>query len=404
MTKYPLLRVIHWGPLIALSIINCVTFTTLFLTSFWLSLTDGFISLINYIFYYSFIGTTLYNFFSAIFIGPGFVSHNWKPSNSEHIQYLQFCTQCNAYKVPRSHHCRRCNRCVLKMDHHCPWINNCCGYRNHSYFTLFLLSAVLGSIHSIILLTIGLYRAFYFNWYAYNDRPDRLVYISMTSLLLGVFSIGLSVGVIIAVGGLLIIQIKIIVRNQTSIEEWIVAKALSRKREDVFVFPYNIGFFNNIKQVLFEAKDNGITWPVIEGTNQYTLTVEQLLQKEEKRIRSSDYTAIANYNGNWFPIFSQGCSVCISFPISDEPRIVINSGDNIVVTRWKKHWLYGQKCKSINTNNSVNDRERGWFPRKCVVKVIKANNSFCFNTQNTINVHKHENEIIVNNKLSKKLN
>ncbi len=47
------------------------------------------------------------------------------------------------------------------------------------------------------------------NWYFYNDRNDRLVYISITSLLFGVFSIGLSVGVIIAVGALLIIQVLI---------------------------------------------------------------------------------------------------------------------------------------------------------------------------------------------------
>jgi len=67
--------------------------------------------------------------------------------------------------------------------------------------------------------------------------------------------------------------LKIIVRNQTSIEEWIVTKALSRKREDVFVFPYDIGYWNNIKQVLFEPTNNGITWPVIEGCNQYSLTV-----------------------------------------------------------------------------------------------------------------------------------
>jgi len=158
----PITRIIHWGPLIALSIINCVTFTTLYLTAQWLSFSDGIIAQINYMFYYFFIGTTLYNFFSAVFTGPGFVPRDWKPLDSNECQHLQFCSQCNGYKVPRSHHCRKCDRCVLKMDHHCPWINTCCGYRNHCFFTLFLLSAVLGSIHSITLLSIGLYRAFYF--------------------------------------------------------------------------------------------------------------------------------------------------------------------------------------------------------------------------------------------------
>ncbi len=111
-----LVRVIHWGPLIALSIISCVTFTTLYLTSQWLSIEDSFIALINYLLYYFFISTTLYNFFSAIFTGPGFVSRDWRPDNIEDTRYLQFCTQCNAYKCGRSHHCRQCQRCVLKMD------------------------------------------------------------------------------------------------------------------------------------------------------------------------------------------------------------------------------------------------------------------------------------------------
>lgn len=135
--------------------------------------------------------------------------------------------------------------------------------------------------------------------------------------------------------------------------------------------------------------------------NLYLLTltqiqVEQLLQKEEKRIRSSLYRVIAKYNGRWFPLFSQGCQVCIAFPISDEPRISINTGDNITVTRWKKHWLYGEKFK---TDNALQGRERGWFPRKCVVKVITATN-----TPNNTNIHNIDNTFVINNKVSKKLN
>lgn len=49
----------------------------------------------------------------------------------------------------------------MKMDHHCPWINNCCGHYNHANFVTFLLFAVVGAIHSSILLCIGLFRAYY---------------------------------------------------------------------------------------------------------------------------------------------------------------------------------------------------------------------------------------------------
>jgi hypothetical protein len=68
------------------------------------------------------------------------------------------------------------------------------------------------------------------------------------------------------------------------------------------------------------------------------------------------------------------------------------------VTRWKKHWLYGQKLKT--DQNDSNGRIRGWFPKKCVVKVIIATNTFPNNT----NDHIFNNTFVTNNKLSKKLN
>lgn len=70
-------------------------------------------------------------------------------------------------------------------------------------------------------------------------------------------------------------QLKSVVRNQTGIEEWIVTKALNRQRDedDTFVYPYDLGFWNNLKQVFFEPTNNGITWPVLDGCSQYTLTV-----------------------------------------------------------------------------------------------------------------------------------
>ena len=38
-------------------------------------------------------------------------------------------------------------------------------------------------------------------------------------------------------------------RNQTEIEKWIVDKAHSRERTDTFVFPYNLGWRNNLRSV-----------------------------------------------------------------------------------------------------------------------------------------------------------
>jgi len=53
------------------------------------------------------------------------------------------CKWCLKYKPDRCHHCRLCKLCVLRMDHHCPWIMNCVGWRNHKYFFLLVVYAVL---------------------------------------------------------------------------------------------------------------------------------------------------------------------------------------------------------------------------------------------------------------------
>lgn len=153
-----MLRLFHWGPLIALSIITLISMTTLYYTSHWLDVFENLPAFLNYLIYSILLVITLSNFLSSMLIGPGHVPDGWMPDNEEDCQLLQFCDQCDAYKAPRSHHCSRCEKCILKMDHHCPWINNCCGFRNQKFFFYFLFGAVVGSIHSSILLAITLYR------------------------------------------------------------------------------------------------------------------------------------------------------------------------------------------------------------------------------------------------------
>jgi hypothetical protein len=171
--------VLAWGPLTALTIMLTVTITVLNSIDCWLppfQSVDGFL---NYLLFWLLVGAMLFNFFNATLLGPGYVPLQWRPKDEDlpllptdtvqplslsdhHIsQFLQYCHICKGFKAPRAHHCRRCNRCSLKMDHHCPWINNCCGHRNHLNFTLFLLFSVIGSIHSLILLSITLYRAYH---------------------------------------------------------------------------------------------------------------------------------------------------------------------------------------------------------------------------------------------------
>ena len=68
-----------------------------------------------------------------------------------------------------------------------------------------------------------------------------------------------------------------ILRNQTGIEDWILEKAHYRHRrsEVKFIYPYNLGRWNNFWQVVSwscKPKSDGITWEIAEGTDQYTLT------------------------------------------------------------------------------------------------------------------------------------
>lgn len=91
------------------------------------------------------------------------------------------------------------------------------------------------------------------------------------------------------------------------------------------------------------------------------------------------------------PLWSQGFKVCIHPPLTDETRIALAVGDLVNVTRWRKHWLFGEKLEdtpapnSIETNGgkkhekdekvAIKTRTRGWFPRQCAVDYFEDNDS-----------------------------
>ena len=135
----------------------------------------------------------------------------------------------------------------------------------------------------------------------------------------------------------------------------------------------------------------------------YRQKLEQLIQKQEKRNRSATYIATQDYSGHWFPIFSQGFRVCISFPLSDEPRISVTTGDYILVTRWKNHWLYGEKLKT-----SGQQRERGWFPKRVAVQIYipkhNTNHEMNNSTDNTSTDNNCDHNFCINNSEDKKTN
>jgi hypothetical protein len=73
-------------------------------------------------------------------------------------------------------------------------------------------------------------------------------------------------------------QLQSVIKNRTGIECWILEKANYRRiaSSEQFIHPYSKGWLFNIKQVFSwhcTASGDGINWPVIEGCDQYTLTV-----------------------------------------------------------------------------------------------------------------------------------
>ncbi|KAM5139116.1 palmitoyltransferase ZDHHC6 isoform 2-T3 [Callospermophilus lateralis] len=324
-------RLCHWGPIIALGVIAICSTMAMIDSVLWywpLHTTGG---SVNFIMLINWTVMILYNYFNAMFVGPGFVPLGWKPENSQDSMYLQYCKVCQAYKAPRSHHCRKCNRCVMKMDHHCPWINNCCGYQNHASFTLFLLLAPLGCIHAAFIFVMTMYTQLY----------NRM---------------------------------KIILRNKTSIESWIEEKAKDRiqyyQLDEVFVFPYDMGSkWKNFTQVFTWSgvpEGDGLEWPIREDCHPYSLTIEQLKQKADKRVRSVRYKVTEDYSGSCCPL-NKGIKTIFTIPCTEEPRIQLRKGEFILATRGLRYWLYGDKILDDSFAEGVS-RIRGWFPRNCVEK------------------------------------
>lgn len=112
-----------------------------------------------------------------------------------------------------------------------------------------------------------------------------------------------------------------------------------------------------------------------------------MAQKVEKRARTRRYRIVSKVTGSWLPLWSYGCKVCIHPPLTDEPRIALEVDDLVNVTRWRKHWLFGEKVHNETSNGvknganykngKVNEdvkkipRVRGWFPRKAAVEFFE---------------------------------
>ncbi|XP_073942616.1 palmitoyltransferase ZDHHC6 [Choristoneura fumiferana] len=354
-------RLLHWGPICVLGIIKLVTWSMVHLIGMWWPPQGSLGGALHAALFLFLAGGTLYYFLQSLLEGPGFVPLKWRPRKEEDTEHLQFCTICNGYKAPRSHHCRKCGHCVMKMDHHCPWINCCVGHANHCYFTYFLIFAVLGCLQAAIVLSICMYHAINRAWYVQSGVRAPRVLLTLPTLLLTLLAVGMCLGVVLAVGALLGLQIRSILRNRTTIEDWILEKAVSRREEaglPPFQFPYDLGWRENLKFVLHGHRYDGLSWPVRPGCHEFDLTREQRAQKEDKRLRSRLYTATAPYSGRWLPLRGWP-RAALAPPCTDEPRLPLAPGDVVRATRQRKQWLFGERLVGAGEARGP----RGWFPR-----------------------------------------
>ncbi|XP_033244549.1 palmitoyltransferase ZDHHC6-like [Drosophila miranda] len=381
-------RFLHWGPLIVFSLMTCVTWTTVHVNAMWWPPAESFNAAINFVLIVLLNLITLYHFCMSIVVGPGLLPKHWRPENPEDEQFLQFCKVCDGYKAPRAHHCRRCKRCVLRMDHHCPWINNCIGWANQANFFYFLFFFMLGSIQSALIIGFSCYEGIYRRALLKQGDTDGIrVVMTLRSAMACMYSLGIVVGVLLATFKLMQLQIKAIIWNLSEIEGWIVKKAEYRRYASssigiaipTFDYPYDMGVWRNILET-FTPSGDGINWPVRPGCDQYTMTREQLAQKEQKRARTRTYRCIASATGYWLPIFSQGLMATICMPCADDPRIVVHKGDLVQVTRVQEYWLYGERVLSkreqkLQKKHQLKGHIRGWFPRCCAVEQFDEDQS-----------------------------
>ncbi|KAH8256955.1 hypothetical protein KR038_000279, partial [Drosophila bunnanda] len=368
-------RFYHWGPILILSLTLFTTCTTIHMNSMWWPLSQGLGSWVNFGLIWIHVFAILYNFVVTLMVGPGLVPRKWQPKKPQDTKFLQYCQRCEGFKPPRSHHCRRCDRCVIKMDHHCPWVNNCVGWANQASFLYFLMFFLSGSVQGVFITTAALVRGLG-KRYLISNNMEHLATVDLTrvSCTACIVTMGIYLGMGFAGIKLLSMQIKLIFSNKTEIERWIIKKAnyrrdmLSVKKIKPFVYPYDLGWQVNYLEVFLPSGD-GFSWPVLPGCNQYTLTMEQLEQKKEKRARTHSFRCTRPATGYCFPIISQGIWVCMTLPCNDDPRIVLKPGDLVLVTRAHQFWMYGERVVSEDEMVGRKKRSgpiRGWFPRGCV--------------------------------------
>jgi palmitoyltransferase ZDHHC2/15/20 len=182
------------------------------------------------------VSLMLWSYFATLLADPGLVPVGWHPfqnidnaeaelnaieqyiyeidnnQGSAYVERPRFCRKCQRWKPPRAHHCSVTGACVLKMDHYCIWVLNCVGLLNYKYFLLFIFYGFLSCLASAALLIVPCLDFFR----AVHPPGGAIIVAFLAFVFCAAFTLALL--------GFLILHIKLVVTNHTTIEAYEKAK------------------------------------------------------------------------------------------------------------------------------------------------------------------------------------
>ncbi|ESO84152.1 hypothetical protein LOTGIDRAFT_155477 [Lottia gigantea] len=186
------------------------------------------------------------------------------------------CKTCNIIRPPRSKHCSTCKKCVHRFDHHCVWTNNCVAGFNQRWFILYLISVCImcgnGTYMTYKCLKL-IVRNKRLMETAYVDESTNSIqpisyYVLIQHLFMNyphtMFLLFALPSVIILLGSLASYHIYLVCTNQTTNERYKLYDVQRRYKHegknastitDLHSYrPYDKGFIENVKEVMFPKK------------------------------------------------------------------------------------------------------------------------------------------------------